>query len=240
MEPGKGESYDRAFRENPYRAVVWGLEQKILDRILRRFLAGRPVRLLDFACGTGRVLAFLEDRVTRSTGIDISPVMLEVARRQVKKSTILEVDLTQKDVLAAEQFDLVTAFRFFPNAEPPLRRDVMAAITRHLAPGGYVVFNNHLNTASLFYHLAKVLARGESEGMSTAEVEDLVKGAGLRIVAAYGIGLLPATDNHPLLPRPLLAMAERAFFACGFFRPLCQDIIFVCERAPAAGDSGAP
>ena len=49
LAPEIGESYDAAFVNDPYRHLVWGLEQRILDRILAEGFADRDIRHLDFA-----------------------------------------------------------------------------------------------------------------------------------------------------------------------------------------------
>ena len=236
MEPGRGSSYDRVFRENAHRAIIWELEQRAMDDVVRRFFADRPIRHLDFACGTARIVCYLEDRAIQSTGVDVSPSMLEVARANVRKAEILHADLTRENVLGQRQFDLITAFRFFPNAEPALRRDAMAALVKHLAPGGYIVFNNHTNQSSMLNRLCRLLCRGGTLGMTQAEVDELVAAAGLKIEKVYPIGLMPATERHLFMPRQVLRAIERMASACGVFRGLSQNLIFVCGRAPPGRD----
>jgi SAM-dependent methyltransferase len=239
-EPGRGSSYDRAFRENAHRAIIWELEKRAIDDAVRRFFADRPIRHLDFACGTARILCYLEDRAIQSTGVDVSPSMLEVARANARKAEILHADLTRQDVLGQRQFDLITAFRFFPNAEPALRRDAMAAIVKHLAPSGYVVFNNHMNQSSLLNRFGRLLCRGGTMGMAQAEVDELVATAGLKIEKVYPIGLLPATERHLFMPRQVLRAIERMASACGVFKGLSQDLIFVCGRAAPLAQARGP
>lgn len=228
--PGYGNSYDKAFHENPHRSLVWELEKRALDDILRRFFGARPVRHLDFACGAGRILEHLDGRVESSVGVDISPAMLEAARAKGLKASLVQADLTRGYVLGGARFDLVTAFRFFPNAEEALRREAMAALARHLAPHGYLVFNNHENLSSLLSRLSRLAGRGGTRGMWQAEVDALVAGVGLQIVKVYHIGLMPATEKRLFMPRPLLRAIERGASACGGCRRLSQDLIFVCRH----------
>jgi cyclopropane fatty-acyl-phospholipid synthase-like methyltransferase len=70
--PTKGADYDENYRTRPWRRFLWPREQKALDRILAKYFAGREIDLLDFACGTGRITSFLENRVNTSTGVDVS------------------------------------------------------------------------------------------------------------------------------------------------------------------------
>jgi len=69
----RGHDYDESFSPevNPYRAMVWRLEQRALDQILQVHLGGAEIDLLDFACGTGRILRHLMGRVKSATGVDV-------------------------------------------------------------------------------------------------------------------------------------------------------------------------
>src|SRR6516165_8941440 len=76
-------SYDRVAEE--YALRIFGeLEHKPLDRqLLDRFAA--EVEGLgpacDLGCGPGHVARYLHDRGVRVTGLDLSPAMVEQARR---------------------------------------------------------------------------------------------------------------------------------------------------------------
>ena len=117
----KGMDYHSNFQQNPRRKLLWDIERGILDQIFKHHFSGRQVEHLDFACGTGRILAFMQPRVSSSTGVDVSTAMLEVARAATPNAQIIHADLTRESALGDRKFDLITAFRFFSNAEPKLR-----------------------------------------------------------------------------------------------------------------------
>ncbi|MBI4121595.1 MAG: glycosyltransferase, partial [Candidatus Ryanbacteria bacterium] len=123
---------------NSYDTYLWEYEQKILDREMS-FLA-RP-RYLDFAGGTGRVSAYLENRVSESVCVDVSAEMLELAKAKLARTEIVLGDLTREDALAGRTFYLFTAFRFFLNAEPRLRGVALEALKARLADNGTLIFN---------------------------------------------------------------------------------------------------
>jgi SAM-dependent methyltransferase len=230
---GKGRDYHQTFAPdvNPHRAMVWRLEQRTLDRIFRDHLSPGKVSHLDFACGTGRVLGHFLGRVS-STGVDVAPSMMEVARGVAPSAELIEADLTQRDVLGDRRFDLITAFRFFPNAEPELREAVMKVLARHLAPRGVLVFNNHKNRNSLPGRISRFLGRAEpAPSMIHAEVRELVEKAGLRILEALPLASLPFSENHLILPVPLLETMERAISGLPVFTGIAQDVIYVCGRS---------
>jgi SAM-dependent methyltransferase len=72
-------AYDKALGERFFRAVL-----KLLDETLERYPTPKRTHL-DLACGTGLALDAFRTRGWRSTGIDASPAMLEVARRRASR-----------------------------------------------------------------------------------------------------------------------------------------------------------
>src|ERR1700737_608790 len=79
---GKGSNYHQTFAPevNPHRAMLWRLERRALDEVLRHHLVPGKIAHLDFACGTGRILGHLRRHVASATGVDVSSPMMEVAR----------------------------------------------------------------------------------------------------------------------------------------------------------------
>jgi SAM-dependent methyltransferase len=72
-------AYDKALGERFFRAV-----QKLLDETLERYPTAKRTHL-DLACGTGLVLDAFRKRGWRSTGIDASLAMLQVAHRRLQR-----------------------------------------------------------------------------------------------------------------------------------------------------------
>lgn len=231
---GRGPEYHETFSPdvNPYRAMVWRLEQRALDRIFRDFLPSGRADHLDFACGTGRILEHFAGRVASATGVDVSSSMLEVARKVAPGAELVDADLTQQDVLGERRFDLITAFRFFPNAEPELRLAVFSVLARHLTPAGVLVFNNHKNRNSLRGRLARLRGRSTGRGtMTHAEVQALLPAAGLRMLARLPVASLPLSEKHAILPVGLVEPLERMMSGWSPVAGIAQDIIYVCARA---------
>lgn len=230
----RGADYDATFSSvvNPYRAMVWRLEQRALNDIVREFLTSGTIAHLDFACGTGRILGHLAEHVATATGVDVSTSMMELAREAAPGTELIEADLTQRDVLGERSFDLITAFRFFPNAEPELRRGVFQVLARHLAPNGVLVFNNHKNRNSVRGRISRLLGRQVTRGtMVHADVEDLAAESGLRIRKTIPLGILPVSDKRLLVPISLLEPLERGVSGLSMLTGVAQDVIYVCGRA---------
>jgi predicted TPR repeat methyltransferase len=229
---GKGAEYEQ-FHQTAWQRFLWSREKEILLGILGKYFADRDVHLLDFACGTGRITAFLENRVKTSTGVDVSGSMLAIAKEKLKRTQIIEADITVQNVLKPGKFNLITAFRFFLNAEPELRTAVLRALVEVLDEDGCFVFNNHRNWDCPWTKLVYAYHRWKKPKemfnvMSTREMEKLVQGVGLEIIELYPIGFF-----HP--PRvPVSVRLNRAFdnMASRFtlLNRFSESPIAVCRR----------
>jgi len=156
--------------------------------------------------------------------------MLEIARSRSERAELIECDITRSACLQGRSFDLITAFRFFPNAQPNLRSEALEILASLLTEEGYLVFNNHLNASSLMLRLARMLRASRGLGMTENEVRELVGSAGLRIVARYHLGVAPSNERVMVLPRTLLEPIERFASRWRALHPLAQNIIYVCQR----------
>jgi ubiquinone/menaquinone biosynthesis C-methylase UbiE len=230
---GKGTEYEAYYQNKTWQRFLWSREQEIILRILDKYYTGRDVHLLDFACGTGRITEFLENRVKTSTGIDVSGSMLAIAREKLKRTELIETDITAENVLKSRKFNLITAFRFFLNAEPELRSAAIKAIAELLDEDGYFVFNNHQNSGSPWIKLRYARHRKKNpEGtfnvMSIEQMKNLAEEAGLEIVEIYPAGFF----NPPKIPvsyrlnRAIDWAAEKFNFLTRF----SESPIAVCRR----------
>jgi predicted TPR repeat methyltransferase len=226
---GKGKEYHASFDTEKYRKIMWRLEKKYLKKTLLNKFNNKEINHLDFACGTGRILGFLEGKTNTSMGIDISPEMIKTARKTTT-SKIIEGDLTRDSLLINNKFNLITAFRFFPNAEPSLRLEAMNAICNHLDNDGLLIFNNHRNSSSFINMFRKVLFGRQYRGLSSKEVKRLLTDNNLEIVDMHTIGLLPESYNRNFIPFSVLYYIELFFSKFKFFRGIGHNQIFVCKR----------
>ena len=231
----KGADYHRNFcgEVNLHRAMVWELEREALDDILKKWYPDRKPHYLDFACGTGRIIEHLAEKVEDPIGIDISASMLEVARTNLPDARFFHTDITRADPLDDRLFELITAFRFFPNAEPELRREVITKISKHLAPNGILVMNNHKNSASLLRFIARTIGRaGKGPMMSHGQVKDLVEPVGLKVVRRIPVASVPCSETHVLRPIWLLKAMERVATKLPAAAAIAQNVIYVCRKDP--------
>jgi SAM-dependent methyltransferase len=230
--PGKGRSYDRDYSTDPLLRYLWQEEQAVLDRILADYYASTPVDLLDFACGTGRVAGALEDRVRSATGIDVSESMLEVARAKLHRTELINANLLDECVLEGREFNLITAFRFFANAERELRRGALRALEPLLTEDGYFVFNNHQNLGAMYSRLAqahhRLRHRRPYVTLSLGECEKLLAEVGLEIERIYPLGLLHLPRVR--LPHALYRRADRLASTSDLLAARTESPIIVAQR----------
>ena len=107
---------------------------------------------LDLACGTGRVGRAVAEAGYEVVGIDRSPAMLAIGRRQASKRLELrEGDIRMFDL--GRQFGLiaVTLNSFMHLLEVEDQLDTLGCIERHLAPNGRAVIST-INPYSVSLH----------------------------------------------------------------------------------------
>ena len=200
--------YDRDFwSPSSAKGLNWEIEQRILDRVFERHLHPPPSRAVDFACGTGRVLQYLEGRVNETIGIDVSAQMLALARPRCSRSQLVQHDVTVTPLVdLPHPIHLVTAFRFFLNAEPNLRRDGLAWMRSVLRPNGVLVANFHLNPASLRgrYLRMRWAGRQRVPMLAPRAADEMLAAAGFDVLARYGYEYLPYRREGTRLWAPAL------------------------------------
>src|SRR5690242_8102807 len=81
--------YDRYWNEEFHSAAFPILERIFLPRL------SPGARILDVCCGSGYLAALLTDRGYRVAGFDLSPVMVEIARKRVPQARFEVADVTQ-------------------------------------------------------------------------------------------------------------------------------------------------
>ena len=194
----KGEDYDRDLAVGDLNTYMALREREILTRVMPSLFPGGIPRYLDFACGTGRVTQTIAPLARESFGVDVSETMLEQARRKCPGTTFFVRDVT-RDGPPVTGVDLVSAFRFFGNAQNELRVAVLRAINAMVADGGYFVLNNHRNPGSLTARLRRLRGTPETMDLTYPKIERLLADAGFRVEQVHGIALwvVRAKLEHP-------------------------------------------
>jgi SAM-dependent methyltransferase len=230
----KARSYDADLWDlRAAKGLTWSLERRLLGHLLDT-LPEPPRTGLDFACGTGRVLAFLGERGIEATGVDISPDMLAVAREHCPDAHLVEGDVTARPDLVRGPFDVVTAFRFFLNAEPELRAEALRWLRGVVRPGGRLVANFHLNPYSArgLYTRARLRGDAAMPTMSVPQARALLVAGGFRPLSVHGYDFLPfRRDGNPLALPGLRARVESALLDRPGLERFAATFVMVAEPA---------
>lgn len=185
--------FARNIYQTPKGRLRLAILQEELERLLARFPADRPLRILDAGCGQGPLALHLARQGHRLVLCDHSNVMLEQARAAFA-AELPEADVQfvaapvqQLDEHIDGRFDLVLCHAVLEwQAEP---QATLRAVSAWLKPGG--------GLSLLFYNLHSLVWR------------NLLRG-NFRKVASGKFSGHPAslTPTHPLLPRQVYAWLD--------------------------------
>jgi SAM-dependent methyltransferase len=135
-----GEDLEEFFRSG--EEWVSTVFEMVENHFLRPF---RPGSSLDFGCGVGRIVIPLCARSGEVCGVDVSPSMLEEARKNLLARSIGNARLLESDDgltrLGEMQFDFVHSVIVFQHI--PVRRGmrILERLLYHLKPGGIGVLH---------------------------------------------------------------------------------------------------
>ncbi|MGW4544820.1 class I SAM-dependent methyltransferase [Streptomyces violaceorubidus] len=183
-----GVEYEKAFAASkPHR--------RSLDWLLERLAPGS--RVLDVGSGTGRPTAeTLAGAGHDVLGVDISPVMVELAARQVPAATFRCADI--RDVpLAESSFDAVCVYFSLLQLDREEQADLVRHLVRLLRPGGYLV----LATVPLDVEDVDATFMGQPVRVTSFPAPaliDLAEESGLEVLAQEASMFTPVhPDAHP-------------------------------------------
>jgi SAM-dependent methyltransferase len=98
-----------------------------------------PRRAVDFGCGLGRLALPLAKRVGHVTGVDISPDMLEEARKNCARAGVVNAEFVLSDDALSRlsgEYDFVHSFIVFQHIPPARGEAMLTRLLDHLADGG--------------------------------------------------------------------------------------------------------
>ncbi len=236
------QAYDRIVRSKHIQ-LIYTLEKQVLERVFAE-MGSRDKSLMDFACGSGRWTCVWEDYFANALGVDVSEQMISVARDKCHKAEFLVTDITSDDVdstLEGRTYDVITAFRFYKNAQESLRQSATKALPKYLKDGGLFIFDLHLNTFSFMGILASLMRFlrfpklfGMSQllirTMSLRDIQTLFKDSEFEVIDHYGMGVLPGRANMMVLPRPWLHKIETFFTTRKILRGLSYNVLVIARK----------
>jgi SAM-dependent methyltransferase len=148
-------------------------------------------RWLEAACGPGLVARALAPRVGSVLGVDLTPTMIEVARREAAAAGLANVDFEVGDAtrLAAPDASFDGAVTRFSLHHIPLPGRVLAELARVVRPGRTVAVADHLTSedgeaAAWHQELERLRDPSHWACLTAGRLETLGAEAGLELVHA--------------------------------------------------------
>jgi SAM-dependent methyltransferase len=161
-------------------------DEDSLRMIVEAARPGSDDRLLDVACGPGLVVCAFAPHVQAATGIDVTPAMLERARKLAADKVLANVAWRQGDVLSLPYEDasftiVTTRFSFHHFLDPAA---VLREMVRVCAAGGRIVVVDDYASedpakAAAFNRLEKLRDPSHSRCLTLTELKGLFGAAGL-------------------------------------------------------------
>lgn len=97
--------------------------------------------VLDFGCGNGRLLQFLEKYgFKKYVGIDQSEELIKLAKKEHSKAEFLVADIS--DSLELKKIDAIFAIASFHHIPPCDQLETLKKWKKYLKPGGYIFMTN--------------------------------------------------------------------------------------------------
>lgn len=131
IDPAAKEEFFRTGRDHVER--IW-------NEIEEGFgLELKPRRALDYGCGVGRILLALAEKCDAVIGVDISPTMLDEARKNCTDSGVANFALQDAASFAAaetETYDLVHSYIVLQHIDPKTGNELIRKMIERLLPGG--------------------------------------------------------------------------------------------------------
>jgi SAM-dependent methyltransferase len=194
-----GADYEKAFggSEQHDASLQWLLSQL------------RPhSRILDVGSGTGKPTAATFVAAGHDVlGIDVSPVMVALAARQVPGATFRCAD-SREVALDEEAFDAVCSYFSLMHMSRQEQADLVRRLARALRPGGSAV----LATIPRDVEDATDVFMGQVVRESSFAAEDfiaLARGAGLTVLATHDVVFTPAHPDMSSQPQLFLYCQRR-------------------------------
>ncbi|WP_128977437.1 class I SAM-dependent methyltransferase [Streptomyces roseicoloratus] len=149
--------------------------------------------VLDVGCGPGTVTAYLDERGLDVSGVDLSPRMIENARRLHPRCRFDVASATELELAEGSLAGVLGWWSLF-NLPRDVLPQVLASFARALQPGGYFLTATHVGDGDRVRTEAYggVSVRWTTHWWRPEQFVDLIERAGLHTVAELR---LPA-DEH--------------------------------------------
>lgn len=208
-------NYDENRFGNSYGQFIDRQERQILNRLLK----DNEGRILDMACGSGRLLNYA------TCGVDASNEMVQVAKKKFPAKEILLSD-AENLPFPDHSIDTIISFHFFMHLDAEKIQTILKECHRVLKPGGRIIFDIPSKKRR---QMLKYKASGwhGATSFTLAELERM--NAGLYVQRrSYGIMVFPI-HRFPAGIRKLFGKLD-SFIANWFLKEYSSYLIVECVK----------
>lgn len=141
-----------------------------------------PKKILDFGCGTGSAVPFLEKILSAQiVGVEVSEKSIEIAKR-LHKSQRVSFALSSEDWVDGS-FDLAFCNGVFHHIPPKLRQTALFNIWNSMRPGAFFAFweNNPWNPGTRIV-MSRIPFDRDAQTISPIGAKKLLSAAGFEII----------------------------------------------------------
>ena len=132
-------------------ALSVGGESQFHQLPLQGLTISTDAQVLDLCCGSGQATKYLVQSSQYVTGLDVSPLSLGRAKRNVPQANYVEA-LAEEMPFADAQFDVVHTSVAMHEMPPSALREIIKEVYRVLKPGGvFALVDLHKPTNPLFW-----------------------------------------------------------------------------------------
>lgn len=233
--PEYGSKYEETYTRGYYYYQWKYIEKPLINKIFTRLKLLNVKSCLDIACGTGRILSVVETHFPKTFGVDISESMIEHAKYKCKKSLLARSDITQ--IPFNNTFDLITAFRYFLNAEIELREKTLSNVYNLLNKDGVFILNIHVNSRSIrgrYYTLRnKICGRDIANVIEYDELVSDLNKHGFYVSETYWYSYLPRIGSYfSFIPKYFMPIIEKVSINSEFVPEyMAESFLVICRKS---------
>lgn len=205
-----------------YRLII-----EEVGKILRGLKKGRT-KVLDYGCGVGTVAFYLASTGSEVTGVDISPLSIELCKRSAKKMDLgdsvrfeIDNDFWKKHKNINSKFDLVICLEVIEHVRDDT--GLLKKLTKVLNKGGYLFLTTPSKNAPLFrMGVAKSFDKrvGHLRRYNEQTLVDIVERSGMKVERVCKM--------EGVLRNSLFLIPQLGFFV-RFLRGLLSDVVTLVD-----------
>ncbi len=224
-----GVTYSKGYFYNQWEYI----EKPYLQEKFKSLSEDGAKNYLDLACGRGRILSLGGQYFDNTVGVDISEEMLKYAQENCTNANLFQFNISE--IQGIGQFDIITIFRFFLNAEKELRKVAIDKIKELLTPDGKFITNIHVNKTSVrgyTYRLRNKLTtscKANTEGFY--EFQEFLNLNGIIITDVYWYSYFPRIGRltDPVSKFSMTQLEKYCNSKPFIPESLCECFMLTCE-----------